>query len=72
MGNWLDRAIEADRNNEMNWHLGRDYALYADLHKRTGDRIEAKEKFGRAIDILKTCGADRWVEKYQKELALLA
>ncbi len=26
---------------------------------------------GKAIEILKECGADGWVEKYEKELALL-
>jgi hypothetical protein len=54
----------------MFW-LGKDYALYAGLFKREGDRLKAQENLGKAIEILKECGADGWVEKYEKELALL-
>jgi tetratricopeptide (TPR) repeat protein len=66
---WIQRAIEADRRNGTRWYLGRDYALYAELLKRKGDRLKARENLGKAIEILKECGADGWVEKYQKELA---
>ena len=31
----------------------------------------AVEKLGKAIDIFKECGADGWVEKYEKEIAEL-
>jgi predicted ATPase/class 3 adenylate cyclase len=67
-GDWIKRAIEADKRNGMLWHLGRDYALYADLFKRKGDRSKAKKNLSKAIEILKECGADGWVEKYEKEL----
>ena len=66
---WIQKAIEEDKRNGMMFHLGRDYALYAELFKRKGDRLKARENLGRAIEILKECGADGWVEKYQKELA---
>jgi len=69
---WIQKAIEADKRNGMMWHLGRDYALYADLFKRKGDQLKAKENLGKAIEILKECGADGWVEKYEKELATLS
>jgi predicted ATPase len=68
---WIKKAIEADKRNGMRWHLGRDYALYADLFKRKGDQSKARENLGKAIEILNECGADGWVEKYQKELASL-
>jgi tetratricopeptide (TPR) repeat protein len=68
---WIQKAIEADQRNRMMFHLGKDYALYADLFKRKGDRTKAQENLGKAIEILKECGADGWVEKYEKELALL-
>jgi hypothetical protein len=42
---WIKKTIEADRRNDMRWHLG------------------------KAIDILTKCGADGWVDKYEKELA---
>ena len=55
----------------MIWHLARNYALYAELLKRKGDLTKAKENLTKAIKIFKECGADGWVEKYEKELAEL-
>jgi hypothetical protein len=54
------------------FNLGKDYALYADLFKRKGDRLKAQENLGKAIEILKECGADGWVEKYEKELVAIS
>jgi uncharacterized phosphosugar-binding protein len=68
---WIQKAIESDQRNQMMFHLGKDYALYAELFKRKGDRLKAQENLGKAIEILKECGADGWVEKYKKELPLL-
>ena len=68
---WIQKAIEADQRNRMMFHLGKDYALYADLFKRKGDRLKAQENLGKAIEIFKESGADGWVEKYEKELAAL-
>ena len=36
-----------------------------------GDGLKVQENHGKAISILKECGADGWVEKYDKELATL-
>jgi class 3 adenylate cyclase/tetratricopeptide (TPR) repeat protein len=69
---WIQKAIEADQRNRMMFFLGRDYALYADLFKRKGDRLKAQENLGRATEILKECGADGWVEQYEKELATIS
>jgi tetratricopeptide (TPR) repeat protein len=69
---WIQKAIEADQKNRTMFQLGKDYALYADLFKRKGDRLKAKESLGKAIEILKECGADGWVEKYEKELTKLS
>jgi class 3 adenylate cyclase/tetratricopeptide (TPR) repeat protein len=66
---WIQKAIEADQRNQMMFHLGKDYALYAEFFKRKGDRLKAQENLGKAIEILRECGADGWVEKYEKELA---
>ena len=68
---WIQMAIDSDQRNRMMFHLGKDYALYADLFKRKGDRLKAQENLGKAIEILKECGADGWVEKYEKELAIV-
>jgi len=68
---WLNKAIEADHSNGMMFYLGQDYALYAELFKRKGDQEKARENLGKAIEILKECGADGWVQKYEKELTSL-
>lgn len=68
---WISKSIEADKKNSMRFHLGKDYALYAEFFKRKGDRMQARENLGRAIEILKECGADGWVKKYTEELARL-
>jgi predicted ATPase/class 3 adenylate cyclase len=69
---WINKAIEADKSNGMMWYLARDYALYAELFKRKEDLPKAKENLSKAIEIFKECGADGWVEKYEKELAALS
>jgi len=68
---WIQKAIESDQRNRTMFHLGKDYALYADLSKRKGNTLKARENLGKAIEIFKECGADGWVEKYEKELATL-
>ena len=66
---WTKKAVEADESNGMMLNLGKDYALYAELFKRKGDLIKAKDSLNKAIEILKECGLDGWVEKYEKERA---
>jgi Tfp pilus assembly protein PilF len=68
---WINKAIEADQRNRLMWRLGKDYALYAELFKQRGDKLKAQENLGKAIEIFKECGADGWLEKYEKELATL-
>jgi tetratricopeptide (TPR) repeat protein len=68
---WIKKAIETHKNYGMIWHLARDYALYAELFTRKNDLPKAREKLGKAIEIFKECGADGWVEKYEKELSAL-
>jgi tetratricopeptide (TPR) repeat protein len=69
---WIRKAIEADQRNRMMFHLGKDYALYAELFKRKGDRLKAQENLGKAIEIFKECGADGWVTKAEKDLAAIS
>jgi hypothetical protein len=54
------------------WNLALDYAVYAELFKRKGDQSKAKENLNKAIEIFKECGADGWVERYEKELVSLS
>jgi len=42
------------------------------LFKREGDQPKVRENLGKAIEIMKECGADGWVEKYEEELASLS
>jgi hypothetical protein len=66
---WIKKAIEADERHGLMFLLGQDYVRYADIMRRKGERSKARVKFGRAIEILKECGADGWVKKYEKELS---
>jgi tetratricopeptide (TPR) repeat protein len=68
---WVKKAIETDKRNCTMWSLGCDYAFYAELLKRQGDPAKARENLSNSIDIFKECGADGWVEKYEKEFAEL-
>jgi tetratricopeptide (TPR) repeat protein len=69
---WIQKAIESDKKNRTMFHLGKDYALYADLFKRKGDRPKAQENLGKAIKIFKECVADGWVEKAEKDLTTIS
>ena len=48
-----------------------DYAVYSDLFKKNGNIDEAQENLSKAIEIFKECGAEGWVEKYEKELVAM-
>jgi len=68
---WIKRSIKADKENGMKHQLGQDYATYAEISKQKGQIGKARENLCKAIEILKQCGADGWVEKYEKEFAEL-
>jgi tetratricopeptide (TPR) repeat protein len=67
----INIAIKADKKNGMMLNLGKNYASYAYLSNRKDDQNKAKENLHKAIEIFNKCGADGWVEKYEKELAEL-
>ena len=69
---WIIEAIETDRKTGMAWNLGRDYVLYAEILKRKDDQSKARQNLAKAIEILRECGADGWVDKYEKELAAIS
>jgi hypothetical protein len=52
--------------------LATDHVLYADWFKKKGDLSSAKAQLTRSIEILRECGAEGWVAKYEKELAALS
>jgi tetratricopeptide (TPR) repeat protein len=69
---WIRKAIDVDEQYKLPWDLARDYALYADFFKKKGDPTQAKEKLGKAIELMRSIGADGWVKKYEEELARLS
>lgn len=68
---WIKRAIDFNTKHDTKWELARDHALYADWFKKKGDMAKAREQLTRAIGLFEECGADGWVEKYEKELAAM-
>ncbi|MBU2646489.1 hypothetical protein KKI24_17405, partial [bacterium] len=65
---WIESAIDHDRRNGMPNSLGLDHAFYSQVLKRQDKLPQAREQMEKAIDIMKTCGAEGWVERYEKEL----
>jgi len=68
---WIEKAIDADKRNEMNCDLGRDYVCYGDFFKWRGQPLKAKECFTKAIEILEACGAEGWVRQTRETLSKL-
>ncbi|MDY7031507.1 MAG: hypothetical protein SVY10_06310, partial [Thermodesulfobacteriota bacterium] len=66
---WIKKAIEANERNGTRFYLGMSYALYADFFKRKGELPEARQNLSKAIEILRECGADGWMEKAEEKLA---
>jgi class 3 adenylate cyclase/tetratricopeptide (TPR) repeat protein len=69
---WIRKAVEADERNRMPWDLARAYALYSEFFKKKGDPTQAKEKLGKAIELMRSIGADGWVTRYEERLALIS
>ena len=57
---WIRKAIEVDEQHRMPWDLARDYALYAEFFKKKGDPAQAKEKLGKAIELMRSMRC-RWL-----------
>jgi len=68
---WIKKAIIADKEAGMKWHLANDYVSYAQFYRQTGDQPRARENLEKAIEIFKECGADGWVERHEKVLVEL-
>ena len=69
---WIEKSIETNLKYGMNWNLAHDYIVYSEYYQKRGQSIKAKEYMVKAIETFKECGADGWVEKYQKELSNLS
>jgi tetratricopeptide (TPR) repeat protein len=69
---WIKKAIEINERNRMPWELARDNALYTEFFTKKGDSAQAKEKLGKAIELMRSCNADGWVKKYEEEVAAIS
>ena len=69
---WINNAIQTNTQNGSKFYLAQSHALYSEFFKRQADLPKAREQMNKAIEIMKECGADGWVEKYEKELAAIA
>ena len=66
---WINKAIEADRNNGTLLNLGRTYALYAELYERKGEQNNAMTALNKAIEVFKDCGSDGFLKRAEESLA---
>jgi class 3 adenylate cyclase/tetratricopeptide (TPR) repeat protein len=66
---WIKKAISSDERDGMKWYLARDLALLGSLYKIRGDLKRSKTHLSDSVNVFKECGADGWVNKYEKELA---
>jgi hypothetical protein len=67
---WLRRSIDTDEHNKMKWFLAGDHVALADLFEHNGDEREAQETLRTAIGIFKECGADGWVSRTERRVAM--
>jgi Tfp pilus assembly protein PilF len=69
---WIKKAIDVDEQYKMPGDLSHAYALYAEFFKKKGDPAQAKERLCKAIDLMRSIGADGWVKRYEEELAAIS
>ena len=69
---WIEEAIDTDSRNGTKWDLGKDYVVYSRFFMKNGNQQKAKDNLSKAIEIFAECGADGWVDKTEKELALIS
>jgi tetratricopeptide (TPR) repeat protein len=67
----LNDAIAADERIGTRWSLAQDHAALSELHHKKDDLASAKHHLSRAIEIMQECGADGWVQRYQKALSAI-
>jgi len=68
---WIQNSIATLEEHNYKGLLWKPYVLYSELYKRQNNLPQAREQMNKAIDIMKECSADGWVDRYEKELAEL-
>ncbi|MBU2647496.1 AAA family ATPase, partial [bacterium] len=66
---WFQKTIEMNSRNNTNFYLAQSHYLYSDFLKQHDNPSLAREQMHKAIETMQACGADGWVERYEKELA---
>jgi hypothetical protein len=66
---WIRKGIEADERNGTKFHLAAGHVLWSRLHNIQANFSQARAQLGTAIEIMQQCGADGWVQGYQKTLS---
>ncbi len=66
---WIRKALDIQEQIRTPLELAWSYALYAEFFKKKGDLELSKENRQKAIDLMRSCGADGWVKKYEEEMA---
>ena len=64
---WINKAIENDSKYNLVWDLGHDYTVYARLFYIRSEQPKADDYLQKAVNIFKSCGAEGWVAKIEKE-----
>ena len=58
----IQKAIQTDIRNGMNFSLGQDYRIYSQLLVKSGDPDKASIYYKKAEETFKQCGADQYLE----------
>ncbi|NQU65295.1 MAG: AAA family ATPase, partial [SAR324 cluster bacterium] len=61
---WINKAIETNKKEGSKLDLWRSYILYSQFYQKQNKLSQAREQMINAIEIMKECGADGWVERY--------
>jgi tetratricopeptide (TPR) repeat protein len=66
---WIQKAIESDKEHDVQWELAMDHVLYGELLVRKGEPSTARQQLHKAIEVFQECGADGWVQRTEEKLA---
>jgi class 3 adenylate cyclase/tetratricopeptide (TPR) repeat protein len=58
----IQKAIQADTRNGMNFSLGKDYYIYSQQLVKSDDHDKAKIYYKKAEETFQQCGADKYLE----------
>ena len=65
---WIKRSIATNEKYGTKTFSWKPYVVYSEFFQRRNNLPQASEQMTKAIDIMKECGADGWVDRYEKEL----